>query len=140
MRSPAVNVGILDDEPRFRQALGRLLRTYGFKVRTFERGHDLFTALNEESLDCLLLDLHMPVMTGFDVLRQLRTRSAPPPVIVITGHDEPGNLERVAALSAVDYLLKPVDETVLLKSIERCLVPGSNTDSSGGGQITKTRS
>ena len=106
MPSRTVNVGVLDDEPGFRQALSRLLKTHGFKVRTFEGGRDLFTALNEESLDCLLLDLHMPDMTGFDVLRRLAARPARPPTIVITGHDEPGNPERVRALAAADYLLQ----------------------------------
>jgi FixJ family two-component response regulator len=126
MPSRIVNVGVLDDESGFRQALSRLLRAHGFNVRTFEHGHDLFTALNAQSLDCLLLDLHMPDMTGFDVLRLLAARSARLPTIVITGNDAPGNPERVRALSAADYLLKPVDEAALLKSIDRCLVSGSD--------------
>jgi CheY-like chemotaxis protein len=90
-------------------------------VRLFAKGQDLLEALNHEVFDCLLLDLHMPGLSGFDVLREIGRQPAAPPVIIITGHDEPGTRERLQSFSAADYLLKPVDETALLNAIERCL-------------------
>ena len=74
--------------------------------------------LGSHPLDCLLLDLHMPGINGFDVLEAFRSRQIPVPVIVITAHDEPGTAERVRALGAAAYLKKPVDRDTLLAAIE----------------------
>ena len=121
MNSSPFTVAVLDDEAKFRQAQTRLLKTHGFKVETFESGNDLLAALARERFGCVLLDLHMPGMTGFDVLAELATQERRPPVIVITGHDEPGNALRVRALGAMEYLLKPVDESRLLTAINSVL-------------------
>jgi len=111
-------IAILDDEPAMRRALRRLLTSRGFRVKEFERGEELIAALGANSLDCLLLDLHMPGLNGFDVLETHRSRQLTVPVIVITAHDEPGTAERVLALGASAYLRKPVDKQALLGAIE----------------------
>lgn len=110
-------VAILDDEPEMRKALCRLLTCRGFRVEEYERGEDLLAALNAQPLDCLLLDLHMPGIAGFDVLETFRSRQIPVPVIVITAHDEPGTADRVRVLGASAYLKKPVDRDALLSAI-----------------------
>jgi FixJ family two-component response regulator len=108
-------VAVLDDEPQFCKALGRLLKTHGYDVETFTRGDEFLAAAAARLPDCLLLDLHMPDTNGFEVLDRIAARHLP--VLVITGHDHPGNAERVRALGAVDYFLKPVNETQLLHAI-----------------------
>jgi FixJ family two-component response regulator len=72
-------------------------------------------------LHCLVLDLHMPELDGFEVLRTIATRRLFLPVIAITGHDIPGTAERVLKLGAAAYLLKPMDETLLVDAIRRVL-------------------
>jgi FixJ family two-component response regulator len=116
-------VAVLDDEPEMRKALRRLLTSRGFRVEEYESGEDLLAASGSD-LDCLLLDLHMPGINGFDVLDVLRARQIPVPVIVITAHDEPGTAERVQALDAVAYLKKPVDRDTLLFAIDAALTHG----------------
>jgi len=111
-------IAILDDEPAMRRALRRLLTSRGFRVKEFERGEELIAALGANSLDCLLLDLHMPGLNGFDVLETCHSRRISVPVIVITAHDEPGTAERVIALGASAYLKKPVDKKALLAAIK----------------------
>ena len=119
MRTPAPLVAVLDDEPEMLKALRRLLCSCGFRVDTYQRGADLLAALADSPRpDCLVLDLHMPEMSGFDVLEALRTRQIPVPVIVITGHDAPGMEERSRMLGAISYLRKPVDRDDLLSAIE----------------------
>jgi CheY-like chemotaxis protein len=110
-------VAVLDDEPEMRKALRRLLASRGFHAEEYGCGEELLAALDVHPVDCLLLDLHMPGMTGFDVLETFRSRRMPVPVIVITAHDEPGTAERVRALGAVAYLKKPVDRDALLAAI-----------------------
>ena len=111
-------IAILDDEPTMRRALRRLLTNHGFRIEEYERGEELIAALESNSLDCLLLDLHMPGLNGFDVLESWRSRRSAVPVIVITAHDEPGMAERVLALGASAYLKKPVEKQALLAAIE----------------------
>jgi CheY-like chemotaxis protein len=68
--------------------------------------------------DCVVLDLQMPAMTGVELQQQLLQLANPPPVIIITAHDEPKTRERCLALGAVCYLRKPIEGDVLLDSIE----------------------
>ena len=117
MVQPRPLIAVLDDEPKFCKALGRLLKTHGFEVELFELGDELLAACATRAPDCLLLDLHMPGINGFQVLERLAALRLPMPVIVITGHDQPDDAERVRALGAVDYLLKPLDESRLLAAL-----------------------
>jgi len=110
-------IAILDDEPKLRKALRRLLVAHGFAVVTFEHGDDLILALSAQPLDCLLLDLHMESTNGFDVLEAIACRGITTPVVVITGHGEPDTAERVMTMGASSYLNKPVDESSLLAAI-----------------------
>jgi len=117
-------IAVVDDETKMCVALTRLLKSRGYDVESFASGGDVLKAVQSAPPDCMLLDLHMPRTTGFDVLASIFSMHVPVPIIVITGHDEPGNAERVRSLGARDYLLKPVDESVLLEAIQRaCLGP-----------------
>jgi DNA-binding response OmpR family regulator len=112
-------IAVLDDEPKYCKALGRLLKTHAFEVATFTRGEDFLSACATRRPDVLLLDLHMPDLNGFEVLERLSAHL--PLTLVITGHDQPGNAERVRALGAVDYLLKPLNEAQLLAAIGKAM-------------------
>jgi len=119
MRETWPLIAVVDDEPKFCSALARLLKTHGFDVVTFTRGDDFLAACASRSLDCLLLDLHMPDPNGFEILERVVARRLP--VLVITGHDQPGNAERVRALGGLGYLLKPVKETQLLDAVRAAI-------------------
>ena len=100
-----------------RKALRRLLATHGFRVEAYESGNDFLAALASHPADCLVLDLHMPEVSGFDMLVAFESQHIAIPVVVITGHDEPGTSDRVRTLGASAYLKKPVDESTLLSAI-----------------------
>ena len=110
-------IAVLDDEPQMCKALSRLLKTYGFEVETFALGAELLAACASRLPTCLLLDLHMPDLNGFEILERFAVQQVALPVVVITGHDQPGNAERVRGLGAADYLLKPLNESQLLAAI-----------------------
>ncbi|MCZ7640822.1 MAG: response regulator [Verrucomicrobia bacterium] len=84
-------------------------------------GADLLDALGSHPLDCLLLDLQMEGVNGFEVLEVLLALQHPVPVIVITAHDEPGTAGHVRDLGAVAYLKKPVDRDALFASLSAAL-------------------
>ena len=110
-------VAVIDDESEMRKALHRLLTIRGFRVLEYACGEELIENLDTTQIDFLLLDLHMPGMTGFEVLELLHTRPNPIPIIIVTAHDEPDTEKRVRALGACAYLKKPVDREVLFEAI-----------------------
>src|SRR5438067_411982 len=102
-------IAVLDDEAKMRLALARLLKTHGYDVEPFESGDDFLKAVESDRPDCVLLDLHMPRTTGFDVLESMFSMRAGVPLIVITGHHESAHADRVRYLGAADSLPKPRD-------------------------------
>ena len=112
-RTPVV--AVVDDEQPVRRALQRLLRASGFDVRLFATGSDFMSHL--EGIDCVILDLHLPGMSGFEVQEALTERGASVPVVVLTGNDTPANRARSLANGAHAYLCKPVDDKVLLEAL-----------------------
>ena len=112
-------IAVVDDEPQFCRALARLLKTHGFDVVTFTEGDKFLAACASRVPDCLLLDLHMPDPDGFEILKCSSARHLP--VLVISGHDELGNAERVRSLGGLDYFLKPVNATQLLDAIRAAI-------------------
>ncbi len=122
-------IGVLDDEPEMRKALRRLLTSRGFHVVEYGRGVEFLEAFGSDGLDCLLLDLHMEGVNGFEVLEAFLARQIHLPVIVITAHDEPGTAEQVRGLGAFAYLTKPVDRDALFSSISAALVPHETSSS-----------
>jgi CheY-like chemotaxis protein len=112
-------IAILDDEEHYRRALSRLLEAHGYDVASFSAGEELIAEMAQRPFDCVLLDLHMPGMNGFEVLARLRDQPAPPPVIVITAHDDPDFVKKAFDLNAFEYQLKPVASPILLGAIDR---------------------
>jgi FixJ family two-component response regulator len=112
-------IAIVDDEVELRRALARVLETHGFECAGFAAGEELIAAVSARHFDCVLLDLHLPGMSGFDVLAALQLDPASPPVIVITGHDEPAYLDRGLALGALACHRKPMRTADLLTAISR---------------------
>jgi two-component system, LuxR family, response regulator FixJ len=114
-------IAVLDDEPQMRKALRRLLATHGFQVEEYETGGDFLQAFPTHPADCIILDLQMPEVNGFDVLELLDPRHLTPPIVVLTAHGEPGTAERVLGLGAANFLTKPVGEGRLLGAIRTAI-------------------
>jgi FixJ family two-component response regulator len=127
MPMPSMHVAVLDDEPQIRKALGRLLRSYGYDVSDFADGSSFLNSCRNTRYDALLLDLHMPGMNGFDVLKSLQHIHSPPVAIVITGHDIPGCADHARELGAAECFLKPIDQQVLLDAIARFIDASEQT-------------
>jgi len=113
-------IAVIDDEEAVRTALRRLLASVGLAAETFGRGADFLAALAQSPPDCAVLDLHMPEMSGLEVLQRLAAMPAHPPVIAITGRDSAEAEERALGAGASVYLRKPIHQKPLLAAIARC--------------------
>jgi FixJ family two-component response regulator len=121
MDSDAPLLAVVDDDADVRVALTRLVSSAGFEVETFASGKEFLRSLGNREPDCVLLDLHMPEMSGFDVQCVLVRGHPAVSVVVITGHDTPESRARAMQLGAKGYLCKPVNDSVLLEAIEMAI-------------------
>jgi FixJ family two-component response regulator len=111
-------LAVVDDDADVRVALTRLVSSAGFAVETFASGAEFLRSIEDHEPDCLVLDLHMPEMSGFDVQCALARAHPGIPVVAITGHHTPESHARAIQLGAKGYLRKPVNDDVLLEAIE----------------------
>jgi FixJ family two-component response regulator len=114
-------IAVVDDEESIRKALARLLWSAGLTVQTFSSGAEFFKSFESRRPDCLVLDLHMPVMSGIEIQTRLAQTGPRIPVIVITGHDSPETREQAMGAGPSAYFRKPVDGQALLDAIEFAL-------------------
>lgn len=98
---------VIDDDPDVLNSLRFLLEAEGFDVMTFASGHEVVEGLPLPPRGCLIVDYHMPNMSGLELLGQLRERQISLPAILITGY--PDNLISIqaATLNIACVLLKP---------------------------------
>ncbi len=115
-------LAVVDDDEDVRAALTRLIGSAGFAVESFASGGAFLHSVEDHEPACVVLDLHMPEISGFDVQRSLGTLHAAVPVVVITGHDTPQSRARAAQLGARAYLCKPVNDEALLAAIDAAIV------------------
>lgn len=121
MTKPRSLIAVVDDEEPIRKALRRLLRSAGLDVETFQSGAEFLESLTTRRPDCVVLDLHMPVVSGFEVQARLAESGISLPMVIITGHDSDETRDRALAGFPVAYLRKPVNDQVLLDAIELAL-------------------
>ena len=107
-------VYVVDDDRDVRRSLSFMLGASDIRSYPFGSGEDFLEALPTLQPGCVLLDLRMPQMDGFDVMRELAQRELDWPVIVMTGHGEVPVAVRAMKLGAVDFIEKPFSEDALL--------------------------
>jgi FixJ family two-component response regulator len=120
MGSPNEMVYIVDDDPTVCDALSSLLRANGKNVQVFSSGAEFLSCERRDAGACLILDLRMPGMDGLEV-QELISNQVTIPVIFITGRGDVPTTVRAMKGGAVDFLTKPIDETVLLAAVEHAL-------------------
>ena len=112
---------VVDDDDAVRDSLKVLLESYDLAVRDFGSVPEFLGALEPNGAACLVLDLHLPVMGGFDVMNTLAQRGSRLPVIVITGRGDAQTKARALEAGAVAFLEKPVKDQSLMAAIQTAL-------------------
>ena len=123
MADPA-KILVVDDEPDTVGLLELTLRTAGYEIQSARSGQEGLRMALEEAFDLLLLDVMMPDLTGFDLMRSLQElhgASEKAPVVILTARDRPEDREIGQRLGAVGYLLKPATRGQLVDAIRKAL-------------------
>lgn len=110
-------VAIVDDDAAVRSAVSRLLNACDIRNQSYASPRDFLDSLEFEIPDCLIVDFHMPGMTGLELQEQLSRSGVSIPTIVITAHGDAALRDRCLDAGVAAYLAKPFDCDALLASI-----------------------
>lgn len=117
---------IVDDDPAIREALSETLSDLGHMPAAVIGGAEALLWLERRRADAVLLDLRMPGMDGMEVLRRIRGKTSPPPVVILTAVPTSTNTIEAMRLGAADHLAKPIGRSDLADLLDRVLaVPPS---------------
>jgi FixJ family two-component response regulator len=114
-------IAIVEDDASYRRAMERLLRASGFEAYTFASAEEFLASVVPESHACLILDIHLPGMSGFELFDHLIAMATPRPAIFITAKDQDSQRERASRIPDSVFLHKPFVGTVLLEAVRSLL-------------------
>jgi FixJ family two-component response regulator len=121
MSSAEPIVYLVDDDAAVCRSLARLLKTVGYRARMFNSPDEFLRHYQDEAPACLVLDMHLPGMTGLELQRELAAAERLLPIVFITGHgDVPTSVQAMKG-GAVDFLPKPFLDADLLKAVDQAL-------------------
>lgn len=115
------SVLVVDDEEALRSVLSNELINEGYDVQTASDGDVAMTELDKTSFDLVLLDIKMPRVSGFEVLKHIKEHAGRTKVVMLTGFADLKNAIESKKLGADDFVSKPYDLVDLLTTIERVL-------------------
>ena len=114
-------VAVVDDDESVRESLPDLLGEFGFDARVFPSAEEFLVSDSLGQTKCLVLDIAMPGMTGFDLQQELKVRGHKIPIVFITAQKDETVRKRAFERGAVGFLLKPFSDTALLGALNAAL-------------------
>jgi FixJ family two-component response regulator len=111
----------VDDDQSIREAVGSLVSSLGLRGETFASAEEFLCCGHFGEIGCLILDIHMPGINGFELQRQLSEGMHSIPTVVITAHGTADIRQQAFNNGAVDFLLKPFSEQALLNAVYAAL-------------------
>ena len=121
-------IAVVDDDASVCRSIQRLLRAAEMEAETFGSGKDFFDRMETVASfrpDCVVLDVHMPVMGGLEVQKRIAAFAVRVPVIFITAHDEEKLRDQALKSGAIAFLHKPFDDHLFIRTVEEALKKGS---------------
>jgi FixJ family two-component response regulator len=118
MRDANPSVLIIDDDPEFRDSVGRLLRSVGLHTQQFSSVSDFVNAEPWDGPSCLVLDVRMPGQSGLELQRDLATANRQVPIIFITAHGDIPMTVQAMKGGAIEFLTKPFRDQDLLDAVD----------------------
>jgi FixJ family two-component response regulator len=117
---PHLSIVVVEDDAGMKRAIERLLRAAGFQPVSFASAEDLLQTEAANSAACLVLDIHLPGLSGLELGRLLVASGRAKPLVFITGQDEPSLRDEAQRLGC-GYFRKPFEGKALLEAIRRAI-------------------
>ncbi len=114
-------VFVIDDDISVRESLELLLRSEGWEPETFASAQEFLIRPRPAVPSCLVLDVFLPDFNGLDLQKRLALERTDMPILFITGHSDVPTTVRAMKAGAVEFLVKPFEQNVLLEAIRECL-------------------
>ncbi len=114
-------VFVIDDDHSMREALGRLFQSVGLQVQLFSSALELQNSARPDVAGCLVLDVRLPGLSGFDLQAELAKSNIHIPIVFITGHGDIPMSVRAMKAGAIDFLTKPFRDQDLLDAVNQAL-------------------
>jgi len=114
-------VHIVDDAELLRSSLQTLVETNGLRALTYCDAQEFLNRYEAAEVECLLLDISMPGMSGLELQEQLNERESQLPIIILTGNADVPSAVRAMKQGALDFVEKPFDGKILMNSVRRAL-------------------
>jgi DNA-binding NtrC family response regulator len=121
MSESVSEVYVLDDDVSVRESVESLIRSVGLKVRTFASAQEFLAGLRKERPSCLVLDIQLPDINGFELQQELATKDIQIPIIFLTGHGDIPMSVRAIKAGALEFLTKPFEDEYLLEAIRNAI-------------------
>jgi FixJ family two-component response regulator len=112
-------ISIVDDDPSVCRALKRLLHSLGYDVETFSSGVDFLASSPSKNPECLILDIHMAGMNGFELQEKLLEQKRNIPIVFVTALDDEQTRQKATRSGAIAFLRKPFDDQSLIAAIRK---------------------
>jgi DNA-binding NtrC family response regulator len=138
-------VFIVDDDRHTRESLSNLIRSAGLSAQTFSSAQEFLAAERPNGPGCLVLDVHLPGLSGLDLQQELAKAGVKIPIIFITGYGDIPTSVRAIKAGALEFLTKPVNREDLLHAIQQAIArdhtarqPNGDTGTHNFGEIVGT--
>ncbi|HEY6642019.1 response regulator [Povalibacter sp.] len=115
------NIVLVEDDIGLNQALSRLLLAAGFQVTSFDSAASTLASNASQQADCLVIDVHLPDMTGYELKRRLDESGDVRPTIIITAHDDATSRRQAQNAGAAAFLAKPFAGRTLVDEVTRLI-------------------
>lgn len=114
-------ITVVDDDPSVRKALSRLIGASGYESAVYESAEAFLDANVAGETECLVLDVHLPGMSGLDLQAELANSGVKFPIVFITAYDEERPRTQALAAGATEFLCKPLDSDRLIDAIQKAM-------------------
>ncbi len=116
-----LEIAVIDDDESFRVALVDALSSLGYRSDGYASGDHYYQSARNKPFDCIVTDIHMPGMSGLELMKRLSADGTAKPVVLITARSDTNLQAKAMAAGAACLLKKPFEISALLKCIERAV-------------------
>jgi FixJ family two-component response regulator len=120
-KMPPRRISIVDDDASIREAVKSLMRSIQVDVQAFASAEEFLASERQHDTSCLILDVYLPGMSGFELQNRLNLERKNIPIIFITAHSDEVSRQRALQGGAVEFLSKPVRSDALFKAIQSAI-------------------